>query len=198
MCGSQTATCTLSVCTHRITGNGVGRGVRDDKFQGLTFPGIMNRPRKEYLSSGCCCDTARTQKPTPAVFPHRACILFGRGIKTEEDISRGNWLRQYCGACPLSDDTTSALPLFWAGFATTLPYCHPHVRAESVVPTIVSPWVKNFISNPSWKYPAPYCHFQHLPQHVWVKHIRITTTDPEVIGFFVPTGKTQQGIHDRL
>lgn len=72
--GSQTATCTLSLWNHRITGNRVGRDARDHKFQGLT--GIMNRPRKAYLSLGCCQDTARIQMTTPAVFPHRACILF--------------------------------------------------------------------------------------------------------------------------
>ena len=101
------------------------------------------------------------------------------GIRIEEYVNRGNWLRPY-GASPLSNDTTSVLPLVWAGFATTLPYCHPHVTAKSVAPTIVCLRVKNFSANPSWKYSAAYYRFQLLPQHLGVKHIWIATTHPEV------------------
>lgn len=86
--------------------------------------------------------------------------------------------------------------MIWAGFATALPYCHPHISVKSVALTIVCLQGENVCANPGWKYSAAYYHFQ----------LSIVRSEAHMVcknrswgyRFLVPTSRTPQGTRDRL
>lgn len=161
----------------------------------------MNSPSKEYLR-----DTAVGILQGETQYSHTGhefCLT--RAIKVEEDVNRGNWLREYHGASP--HGTAAVVPLSCVGFAAALRYCHSHVAAQPASPTIFCLQKGNvckimkfapFTAKPYLTISSCLPSFPASTSVFRTEAHMIAPTNPKVAKSLFQPSKTQEGTHDSL